>query len=145
MATQRLIRSIPFWALVVGSVVATAAGAYLLVTKLGAMDVGLTDGSATYSDLYVGQVWAIAAAVLGGIGLIGLALSLTIAALASLVPAAPVAVIEPPVWTEPTPEVVTDASEDTVVETAIAEETSPVEAVVAEESTVVDAPAHDER
>ena len=47
MSTTRLSRSIPFWVLVGGSVVAIGAGTYLLVDKLGTMAATLTDGTAT--------------------------------------------------------------------------------------------------
>ncbi len=100
MPTNRLSRSIPFWVLVGGSAVATVGGAFVLFSKLGAMDAALTANTATTSDVYVGQIWAIAGAILAGIGLIGLALSLVVAALSSLARPAAVAVVEPPAWEE---------------------------------------------
>ena len=78
MSTHRLNRSTPFWVLVGGSAVATAGGAYLLITKLASMDAGLTSNTATTSDVYVGQIWAVAGAILTGIGLIGFALALLV-------------------------------------------------------------------
>jgi hypothetical protein len=92
MSTRpRLIRSAPFWLLIAGSLASTAAGAYLLLDRLGGMDARLTDGTATSNDVYVGQIWAV---------LVGFALALTIGALRSLVPAPAVEVVEPPAWEE---------------------------------------------
>ena len=93
---RRLSRSIPFWVLVAGSVGSLAGGAYLLVDRLGGMDARLTDGTATTNDVYVGQMWAVLGAILVGVGLIGLALALTLGALRSLArpEAAPPAVAE---------------------------------------------------
>ena len=110
MSTTRLSRSIPFWVLVAGSVVAIAGGAYLLITKLAVMASTLTDGSATGVEVYAGQTWAVIGGILVGAGLVGLALALTLAALRAVV--APraieveaVEVISAPAW------------EDEVVET----------------------------
>lgn len=107
MPTTRLSRSTPFWVLVGGSVAATAGGAYLLISKLSGMDAGLTDGTATTSDVYVGQIWAVVGAILVGAGLIGFALALTLGALRALAapPVAAVEVIEPPAWEEEAVEV----------------------------------------
>lgn len=109
MPTTRLIRSIPFWVLVGGSVVATIGGAFLLISTLTSMLTTLTDGTATGADVYVGQVWAVVGAIIAGAGLIGLALALTVGALGAL--AAPavevIEVAEEPVW-----------QDDVVVETA---------------------------
>jgi hypothetical protein len=101
MSTRpRLIRSAPFWLLIAGSLASTAAGAYLLLDRLGGMDARLTDGTATSNDVYVGQIWAVLGAILVGAGLVGFALALTIGALRSLVPAPAVEVVEPPAWEE---------------------------------------------
>ncbi len=56
----RLVRSIPFWGLVLVSIATAVAGALLLVDKLGSMTTTLTDGSATGVDVYVGQSIAVA-------------------------------------------------------------------------------------
>ena len=82
--SPRLTRSVPFWLLVAGSAGTLAAGAYLLIDRLGGMDARLTDGTATTNDVYVGQMWAVLGAVLVGAGAIGLALALTLGALRSL-------------------------------------------------------------
>jgi hypothetical protein len=87
----RLTRSIPFWALIAASLGSLGAGAYLLVDRLGTMDARLTDGTATNSDVYVGQTLAVLGAILVGAGVVGLALALTVGALRTLIPAAGVA------------------------------------------------------
>ena len=120
----RLSRSIPFWVLVGGSVVAIGAGTYLLVDKLGTMAATLTDGTATGVEVYAGQIWAVLGAILIGAGLIGLALALTVGAVRTLVPAAPVEVVEPPAWED---EVV--VAEATTVESAVAEPEAPTPVV----------------
>lgn len=82
----RLVRSVPFWALIAGSAVAIGGGAYLLVDKLGTMETALNAGTATGVEVYVGQVWAVFGGVLVGAGVLGLALALAVAAARSLVP-----------------------------------------------------------
>mgnify|MGYP001091222464 CR=1 FL=1 len=89
--TARVIRSIPFWVLVGGSVVAIGGGVYLLVTKLTIMANTLTDGTATGVEVYAGQIWAVLGAILIGAGLVGLALSLTLGTLGTLLRGASVA------------------------------------------------------
>lgn len=86
-----LSRSVPFWLLLVGSIASVGAGVYVLIDKLGGMDARLVDQTATSSDVYVGQIWAVFGAILVGAGLVGFALTLTVAALKALVPAAQVA------------------------------------------------------
>jgi len=82
-----LVRSIPFWILLVGSVATSAFGAWLAVNTLGTMSVALTAGTATPVDVYVGQVWAIVGGILIATGIVGLALALVLAGLRSFVPA----------------------------------------------------------
>ena len=132
----RLSRSIPFWVLVGGSVVAIGAGTYLLVDKLGTMAATLTDGTATGVEVYAGQIWAVLGAILIGAGLIGLALALTVGAVRTLVPAAPVEVVEPPAWED---EVV--VAEATTVESAVAEPEAPTP--VTTDTAAADAAATD--
>lgn len=113
MPTTRLSRSIPYWVLVGGSVVTTAGGAYLLISKLSVMATTLTDGTATGVEVYAGQIWAVLGAILAGVGLIGFALALTLAALRSAVPTREtVDVIEPPAWEDEAIEVVDEAADD---------------------------------
>ncbi|MDC7802527.1 hypothetical protein PP359_01175 [Sphingomonas sp. BLCC-B65] len=82
--TARVIRSIPFWVLVGGSLVAVGGGVYLLVDKLTVMASTLADGTATGVEVYAGQIWAVLGAILIGVGLIGLALALTLGTMGSL-------------------------------------------------------------
>lgn len=82
--TARVIRSIPFWVLVGGSVVAVGGGVYLLVDKLTVMASTLADGTATGVEVYAGQIWAVLGAILIGVGLTGLALALTLGTIGSL-------------------------------------------------------------
>lgn len=92
-ARPRLVRSVPYWVLVVGSVAAGAVGLWLTLDKLGVMTETLADGSATGVEVYAGQSWAVLGAILIGTGLIGLAFALTLAAGASLMKRAEPAVI----------------------------------------------------
>jgi len=83
-ARPRLVRSVPYWALIAGSVASGGVGLWLTLDKLGTMATTLADGSATGVDVYAGQSWAVLGSILIGAGLIGLALALTLAAAASL-------------------------------------------------------------
>ena len=94
-----LVRSIPFWALVVASVATALYGAALLVDKLGVMTTTLTDGTATGVEVYVGQSVAVLGAILLGVGIVGILISLAVATAATLRPHAPVEVVEPIDWT----------------------------------------------
>lgn len=109
MPTNRLTRSFPYWVLVGGSVVAIAAGAYLLVSKLIVMEATLTDGTATGVEVYAGQTWAIFGAIVLGAGLVGLVFALALAAARSLVPAAEIAAAAPIVWEDEVVEIDTVA------------------------------------
>ncbi|MCH6229458.1 dinucleotide-utilizing enzyme [Microbacterium sp. CFH 31415] len=95
----RLLRSIPFWALVVASLATAAYGSWLLLDKLGVMTTTLTDGTATGVEVYVGQSIAVVGGILLGAGVLGVMLALTVAAIATLRPYAPVDVAEPLAWT----------------------------------------------
>jgi len=76
-----LLRSIPFWILVIGSVASLGLGAWIVVSKLDTMIKGLTAQTATTADVYGGQSWVVFGAALVGAGLIGLALALAVAAI----------------------------------------------------------------
>ena len=93
-----LVRSIPFWILLVGSVATSAFGAWLSINTLGTMSVALTAGTATPVDVYVGQVWAIVGGILIATGIVGLALALVLAVLRSFVPVTDVEIIEAMDW-----------------------------------------------
>ena len=89
MSTRpHLVRSVPFWGLVVVSLATAAGGAYLLSDRLGSMTTVLTAGTATPVDVYVGQSMAVAGAIVLGAGVVGLLLALAIAALSTLRPRA---------------------------------------------------------
>lgn len=93
-----LVRSIPFWGLVVVSLATVAGGWYITTDKLGSMTTTLTDGTATGVDVYVGQSIAQLGGILIGAGIVGILLALGIAALSTLRPHAPVEVVEPIDW-----------------------------------------------
>jgi hypothetical protein len=96
MSTRpRLIRSIPFWGLVVVSLATVAGGWFITTDKIASMTTTLTDGTATGVDVYVGQSIAQLGGILIGAGIVGILLALGIAALSTLRPHAPVEVVEP--------------------------------------------------
>ncbi|MFE1663230.1 hypothetical protein [Microbacterium sp. P02] len=90
----RLIRSIPFWVLLIGSIASAALGTWLVLDKIGTMTSTITDGSATGVEVYAGQAWVTVGAGLLTAGLIGLVLVLTLAVVRSFLPAAVVEEIE---------------------------------------------------
>jgi hypothetical protein len=94
-ARPSLVRSIPFWILLVGSLASTIVGAWLVVTKIQLMNSTLTDGSATGVEVYGGQAWVTLGAALVGAGLVGFVAALFLAVLRSFVPAARVQVGDP--------------------------------------------------
>jgi hypothetical protein len=119
-----LVRSIPFWILLVGSVATIAFGAWLSVTTLGTMSTALTAGTATPVDVYVGQVWAIVGGILIATGILGLGLVLVLGVLRSFVPVTDVEIIEAMDWSD---EDDIDAAEPVVSEpTAAAVDNEPV-------------------
>ena len=93
-----LVRSIPFWILLAGSIATSAFGAWLAVNTLSTMSVALTDGTATPVDVYVGQVWAIVGGILIATGIVGLALALVLAVIRSFVPVTDAEIIEALDW-----------------------------------------------
>ncbi len=114
-----LVRSIPFWILLVGSLATAAVGAWLTVDKLAVMSVGLTAGTATPVDVYVGQVWAIIGGILLATGILGLALTLVTAVIRSFVPVTDVEIIEALDWSD---------DKDALENAPVAEETRVTEA-----------------
>ena len=90
----RLIRSIPFWGLLVVSLATIAAGWFLTTGELASMTTTLTDGTATGVDVYVGQSIAQLGGTLIGAGVVGVLLTLAVAALSTLRPHPPVEVVE---------------------------------------------------
>ena len=97
-----LVRSIPFWILLVGSLASVGFGLWLMADKLGVMISTLTDQSATGVEVYAGQSWVVVAAAFIGAGLVGLVAVLALAAARSLM-SRPVEVVETISWQEPTP------------------------------------------
>jgi len=120
-----LLRSIPFWILVVASLISAAFGSWILKGKLDAMTATLTDGSATAVDVYVGPSIALLGAILIGVGALGILLALAVAAAASLRPKAAVEVVEPIDWSD-------EELVDTVAVSGPAEEAVAVDAAPAE-------------
>ena len=99
MSTRpRLIRSIPFWGLVVVSLATVAGGWFITTDKIASMTSTLTDGTATGVDVYVGQSIAQLGSILIGAGVIGVLLALGVAALSTLRPHPAVEVVEPIDW-----------------------------------------------
>lgn len=82
-----LARSIPFWALLVVSLVLIAVGAWIVFDRLGQMESAVTTQSADAAiQVYVGPSFVFPGAVLLGAGLVGLLLALAVAAVATLRP-----------------------------------------------------------
>ena len=125
-----LLRSIPFWLLIVGSLATVVSGAWILVTTTGSMTTGLTAQTATTADVYVGQIVAIFGGILIATGLIGLALALVLAVVRRLIPAPAVEVAEPIDWNNEA-----EAVEVVAAEPAVETEAAPAEDVVAERET----------
>ena len=94
----RLIRSIPFWILLVGSIASIALGVWLVLDKIATMSATLLDGTATGVEVYGGQSWVTLGAALVAAGLIGLVSTLFLAVLRSFVAVAPVAPAESIDW-----------------------------------------------
>jgi len=94
-ARPSLVRSIPFWILIAGSLASTAVGAWLVVDKISLMNTTLTDGSATGVEVYGGQAWVTLGAALVGAGLVGLVAALFLGVLRRFVPVPPTEDVEP--------------------------------------------------
>lgn len=99
MKKTSLTRSIPYWLLLVLSLAAAAIGAWLVWDNTTTMQTTLLDGTATNIEVYVGQAWITAGAAILAAGIIGLLLTLGIAAVKSLVPASAPVTAEPIDWT----------------------------------------------
>ncbi|WOF21738.1 hypothetical protein N8K70_10100 [Microbacterium betulae] len=98
MSSQnRLTRSVPYWALVIVSVLTLAGGVALAVPRIGTMEEMLLAGTATGVEVYVGQAWITLAAGLVGAGAVGVLLALALAAAKALVPVRP-AIVETIDW-----------------------------------------------
>lgn len=95
----RLLVSIPFWILLVASLVSGALGLWIVLDRLGTMESGLEAGTATTSQVYGGQSWAVVGAVLLGAGVIGVLLTLAVAAIHTILPRPEIEVVESIDWT----------------------------------------------
>lgn len=110
---KSLTRSIPYWLLLVLSLASAGVGAWFISDNSATMTTKLLDGTATGVEVYVGQPMIVVGAALVGAGVIGVLLTLALAAAKSLVPApAPVAA-EPIDWSANADDAA-DASTDSV-------------------------------
>lgn len=82
----RLITSVPYWILVAASAAVGALGLWTVLSRLGTLERGLIEETATNVEVFGGQSWSIVGAVLLGTGILGLFLALALAAATSLVP-----------------------------------------------------------
>lgn len=99
MSTRpRLVRSIPFWGLLAASLASAGVGLYIVNDKLGAMTSTINDGTATPVDVYVGPSVVLVGAIALGAGIVGLLLTLAIAAASTLRPHPAVEIVEPIDW-----------------------------------------------
>ena len=127
-ARPSLVRSIPFWILLVLSLATSAFGAWLAIDKLAVMSAGLTAGTATPVDVYVGQVWAIVGGILLATGIVGLALALVLAVIRSFVPTTDADIIEALDW----------STDDEALENAPADEARGDTTAAADAAAVAD-------
>ncbi|MEV8268120.1 dinucleotide-utilizing enzyme [Microbacterium sp. NPDC076911] len=133
-----LVRSIPFWALIVASLASLAYGVSLVTDKIAVMTVTLTEGTATGVEVYVGQSIAFLGSILVGVGVLGLLIALAIAAASTLRAHPPVEVVEPIDWNNQDEVAVDEPAAyepDPVVE--VAEPLTDAEPVVAESADEV--------
>ncbi|MGF6823575.1 hypothetical protein M2317_002488 [Microbacterium sp. ZKA21] len=98
MKNTALIRSIPYWLLLVLSLAALGLGAWITTDQIGVMTTTLLDGTATGVEVYAGQAWVVFGGALVAGGIIGLFLVLALAAAKTLVPRAQVEVVEAIDW-----------------------------------------------
>ncbi|WP_194408695.1 dinucleotide-utilizing enzyme [Microbacterium cremeum] len=99
MSTRpRLVRSIPFWGLLAASLASAGVGLYIVNDKLGTMTSTINDGTATPVDVYVGPSVVLVGAIALGAGIVGVLLTLAVAAASTLRPHPPVEIVEPIDW-----------------------------------------------
>ncbi|WP_233486825.1 hypothetical protein [Zhihengliuella sp. ISTPL4] len=126
---KTLTRSAGFWLLIVISLAATAVGGWLIAGQIGTMTTTLMDGTATGVEVYVGQSLVVVGAVVLGAGLVGLLLSLGLAAARTLVTipvtAARIGEQETSIIEEETVETVSVPREEPALPTAAAEFAEP--------------------
>lgn len=107
-----LIRSIPYWALVVLSLVAAGIGGWLVWDNTTTMARTLLDGTATNIEVYVGQAWITAGAGILAAGIIGILLALVVAAAKALVSAGEPVVVEQIDWAAQDEETLPEPAEE---------------------------------
>jgi hypothetical protein len=120
MKNTTLIRSIPYWLLIVLSLGALGYGGWITTSQIDLMTSTLLDGTATGVEVYAGQAWVVFGGALVAGGFIGLALALAIAAAKSLVARPRVEVVEAIDWSadddaataSPVDETATDGREE---------------------------------
>ena len=95
---KSLTRSISYWLLLVLSLASAAVGGWIISDNTATMTARLLDGTATGVEVYVGQPWIVVGAALLGAGVIGVLLTLALAAAKSLVPVAAPTVVEQIDW-----------------------------------------------
>lgn len=100
MSTRpRLVRSIPFWGLLAASLVLIGVGAWLVAERVGRIEAGvLSQTQEGAIDVYASPSVVTAGAAILAAGLIGLLLTLAVAAAATLRPHPPVEIVEPIDW-----------------------------------------------
>ncbi|WP_426182709.1 hypothetical protein [Microbacterium sp. TWP3-1-2b2] len=126
---KSLTRSISYWLLLVLSLASAAVGGWIISDNTAVMTARLLDGTATGVEVYVGQPWIVVGAVLLGAGVIGVLLTLALAAAKSLIPVAAPAVAEPIDWSKDTE----DAAETQTTSVSDATEPAADEAVEEED------------
>lgn len=95
MKNTSLSRSIPYWLLLALSLVAAFVGGWLVLDNTSTMQRTLLDGSATNIEVYVGQAWITAGAAILAAGIIGVLLTLGLAAVKAIAaPRTPATVAE---------------------------------------------------
>lgn len=126
---KSLTRSIPFWLLLVLSLASAAVGAWLIADNAGIMTAKLLDGTATGVEVYVGQPMIVVGAVLAGAGVIGVLLTLALAAAKSLIPTPAPVVAEPIDWSADAEDVpdTTPAAADSVTDETVVDESAEEE------------------
>ncbi|MGW8483643.1 hypothetical protein ACWGJP_10920 [Microbacterium sp. NPDC055903] len=130
MKNTALLRSIPFWLLLVLSLAAIGIGGWIATDQIGVMTTTLLDGTATGVEVYAGQAWVVLAGALLAGGVIGLFLALALAAARALLPRPAVEVVEAIDWTA-------QGSDDDESESA--DPTGATEAETSDTSSEVDA------
>lgn len=101
----RLITNIPFWILFIASLGLTGLGTWIILDQLGRLEASLRDQSQTADqvqatvNVYVGQPAAVVGAVILGAGLVGLLLTLALAAYRTLKPEPATEPVETIDWT----------------------------------------------